>query len=270
MPKSFLVRFISVLTILSFVFCCMPNQAAAVAHDPNDLSYDYGVRIWEDETPDIGFYINAAARYTLETVPEPSMGTVAGEWSVMNLLRGKYTGYDYVSHIPDDYFNNYVKRIEDYVTIKQGNLDRNKSTEWSRLILALTALDYEITNVSGYDFIDRLSASHRFSYRQGINGPIWEIIAMNAGNYNFYPYQTDDANTYGKMIDYILKLEIEQTNGMTGGWALMGNVPDPDITAMALQAFAPYYKNPEKYNKTGAETTYEEFEKAIERGIYIL
>ncbi|MEI3611565.1 InlB B-repeat-containing protein [Pseudogracilibacillus sp. SO30301A] len=270
MSKGFLVRFISTLTIFSFIFSFMPHHVGAVAHDPNDHSYDYGVRIWEDETPDIGFYINASARYTLETVQEPSMGTISGEWSVMNLLRGKYTGYDYVSHIPDDYFNNYIKRIEDYVTLKQGNLDRNKSTEWSRLILALSALDYDITNVSGYDFIDKLSASHRFSYRQGINGPIWEVIAMNTGNYDFYPYKMSDANTYGKMIDYILNLEIKQADGTTGGWALMGTIPDPDITAMALQALAPYYKNPEKYNKTDAETTYEEFEKAVERGIYTL
>src|SRR5699024_1249807 len=187
---------------------------------------------------DVGFYINAASRYTLETVPKPNMGTTSGEWSVMNLLRGMYTGYDYVNYIPSTYFTDYIQRIEEYVDNKNGNLDRNKSTEWSRLILALSALDYDISNVADYDFIERLSESHRFSYRQGINGPIWEIIAMNTGGYEFYKDpDNDDVNTYGKMIDYILDKEIEQSDETSGGWTLenLGGVELVTvITCMAL------------------------------------
>lgn len=273
LKNNMFVRVLSVLSIFMLLFNTMPIVSNAAAHDPNDDTYDYELRFWEDKQPDLGFYINAAARYTLETVIEPSMGSTSGEWSVMNLLRGMYTGYDYLNDIDDDYFEDYLERIEDYVVDKNGNLDRNKSTEWSRLILALSALDYDITDVAGYDFIEKLSESHRFSYRQGINGPIWEIIAMNTGEYEFYPDENPDVNTYGKMIDYILDREIEQSDGTIGGWALAnfgGTQPDPDITGMALQALAPYYKNEELYNQTDAETSYDQFIKAVERGISIL
>ena len=47
------------------------------------------------------------------------------------------------------------------------------------------------------------------------------------------------------LIDYILSKEITDEKGALGGFALGGNVPDPDITGMALQALAPY-QNQEK------------------------
>lgn len=88
----------------------------------------------------------------------------------MGLLGGIYSGYDYLDYIPDDYFAGYLQRVEQYVEERKGNLDRNKITERARLTLALTPLGYDITDVAGHDFIERFSNSHRFSYRQGING----------------------------------------------------------------------------------------------------
>lgn len=101
----------------------------------------------------------------------------------MGLLGGIYSGYDYLDYIPDDYFAGYLQRVEQYVEERKGNLDRNKITERARLTLALTPLGYDITDVAGHDFIERFSNSHRFSYRQGINGPIWTLIALNTGGY---------------------------------------------------------------------------------------
>src|SRR5690625_1402792 len=231
LKNNLFIRILSILSIFVLLFNMMPMFSNAAAHDPNDEDYDYQLRFWEDEQPDIGFYINAASRYTLETVTEPSMGTSFGEWSVMNLLRGMYTGYDYINDIDEDYFVNYLDRVENFVEDRDGELDRNKSSEWSRLILALSALDYDITNVAGYDFIERLSESYSFSHRQGINGTIWEIIAMNTGKYEFYPDETNnDVNTYGKMLDYILEREITQPDGTVGGWSLGFPTPDSDIT----------------------------------------
>ncbi len=265
------MRLLSAISVMALLVAMIPKTVFAEAYDPKTSYKNLGIRFWEDKQPDVGFYINASSRYILETVPEPSMGTIAGEWSVMDLLRGKYAGYDYINYIPENYFDDYLIRIEQYVNEKNGNLDRSKSTEWSRLILALSALGYDITDVAGYDFIEKLSKSHKFSYRQGINGPIWEIIAMNTGNYEFYKdIKNPDVNTYGKMIDYILQKEITQKSGMLGGWALFGKNPDPDITAMALQALAPFYLDKERYLQSGATTSYEDFAKAVERAIYVL
>src|SRR5699024_1098115 len=166
------------------------------------------------------FYINHANLYNYNVVDAPIFGTSNGEWTVMGLLRGLDGGYYYNDELTQEYFDGYINRVEEYVERKSGNLDRNKSTEWSRSILALSALGYDITNVAGYDYIEKLSESYPFSYRQGINGPIWEIIALNTGPYELYEDTTNEnVNTIGKMIDYILDREIEQSDGTIGGWA---------------------------------------------------
>lgn len=257
--------------LLLTLVCCLllPTQLAQAASYSPQTGYEtLDVRFWADEKPPVGFYINAASRYVLETVAAPTVGSTFGEWSVMGLARGQYTGFDYMNAIPATYYANYIQRVEQYVAANKGVLDYNKSTEWSRVMLALAALDYDATNVAGYDFIEKLSSSHRFSYRQGINGPIWELIALNTRGYTLYPDATnDDVNTTGKMIDYVLKGEVKQKNGIIGGWTLSGNVPDADMTGMALQAFAPYYHDQALYANTGATTSYAQFRAAVERGV---
>lgn len=249
-------------------------KVQAKAWDPNKANENLEIRFWEDQQPGIRFYINAGARYILERVKEPSVGTNNGEWSVMDLLRGMYIGADYMNYIGDGYFSDYIKRVEQYVIDKNGKLHFAKSTEWSRLILALSALGYDITNVGGYDFIDELSSSYQFSYLQGLNGPIWEVIAMNTGQYSFIKNpvhaEAGDVNNYGRMLEFIIKSELQQKDGSKGGFALNGNVPDPDMTGMALQALAPYYLDQAKYEKTGAAVSYTEFKKVVERGIFEL
>lgn len=266
---SFIVSFLLVFSLF------VPSMSFA-AHDPNSKTYDYGVEFWDDDTPDVGFYINAAANYSLLQVDEPNFGTFAGEWTMMNLLRGLYTESDYINQIPNGYFEGYKYRVENYVNEKDGNLDRNKSTEWSRAILSLTAMDSDITKVGQHDFIKRLSESHRFSHRQGINGPIWILLSLNTGRNKLYTTEEyiekygeipdeSDYNTEGKLIDFIIDREIPG-----GGWALWGNNPDPDITGMALQSLAHYYLEPELFNSTDSKKAFIEFAASVERGIVAL
>lgn len=269
--RNCIKRLLSVFLMLLLVLSVLPQVSFGLAYDPEENYKNINLRFWEDEKPELGFYINASSRYILETVKEPAMGTSSGEWSVMDLLRGMYTGYDYINYIPENYYEDYIERIEQYVTEKNGNLDRNKITEWARLTLSLTSLGYDISDVTSYDFIEKFSESHRFSYRQGINGAIWTIIALNTGGYELYDYpENADANTVGKMIDHIMNLEITQADGTVGGWALFGKIPDADITGMALQALAPYYLDKAFYEKTDATLSYEEFADAVERAIYVL
>lgn len=272
-----------VMWVTAIAAVIVPGERAyARAWDPAKTDENLSLYFWEGEEPqnqNIRFYINAGERYILETVTEPGYGSTLGEWSILCLLRGMYTGLDYMNHIPEGYFEDYLERVEDEVHKRYqengGTLDKSKSTEYSRLMLAMTALGYDVTNVAGeYDFIDKLSGSYAYSYRQGINGPIWEIIALNTGGYQLYDTPssgvTEGMNTVGKMLDYILKYEITQKDGTVGGWALNGDVPDPDITGMALQALAPYYLDPAKYEECGASKNYTELAKAVERGILIL
>ncbi|WP_395013630.1 InlB B-repeat-containing protein [Robinsoniella peoriensis] len=275
--RGFCKRVLALVLAVVMVLGIVPVTSLKVqakAWDPNKANENLEIRFWEDQQPGVRFYINAGARYILEHVKEPSVGTNNGEWSVMDLLRGMYIGADYMNYIEDGYFNDYLKRVEQYVIDRDGVLHFAKSTEWSRVILALSALGYDITDVGGYNFIDKFSSSYQFSYLQGLNGPIWEVIAMNTGEYSFIKNpigaEPGDVNNYGRLLEFILKLELQHKDGSKGGFALTGNVPDPDMTGMALQALAPYYLDQAKYEKTGSAVSYMEFKKVVERGIFEL
>lgn len=61
---------------------------------------------------------------------------------------------------------------------------------------------------------------------QGINAVIFSLIAFDTTDYS--------AKTHDELITYIV-------DNMTGkGWALAGDTADVDLTAMAIQALAPY------------------------------
>ena len=70
---------------------------------------------------------------------------------------------------------------------------------------------------------------------QGINGPIWTLIALDSHN---YPTMGDV--TREKLIQVILDAQLTD-----GGWDLSADKADPDMTGMAIQALAPYYKTNE-------------------------
>ena len=185
--QRFLAVFMALLLVLSTL---SPMQAQA--SDTKTATDTFGARFWNDE-PTIGFYINSANRYLLETVKSPQFGTTAGEWSVLDLLRGMHLGYDYINHISNDYFDGYISRFEQKISKTLGTsqyIDKNKSTEYSRLMLTLGSLGYDAkaVGVAGdkYDFIEDLSSSFAFAKKQGINGPIWEVIALNTVGYQLY------------------------------------------------------------------------------------
>ncbi len=71
--------------------------------------------------------------------------------------------------------------------------------------------------------------------KQGITGPIWALITLDSGQYSIPEGSSYDREA---IINMILK---EQRPD--GGFALAGPAADPDITAMTIQALAPYYNS---------------------------
>lgn len=181
--------------------------------------------------------------YLHETVDNPSFGTLGGEWSVLTLARGEY-------EVSDGYYETYYQNVVNEVkrlmpqsgSKPEGRLDRNKGTEHSRAILGLTSIGKDITNVGGYDLREAL-ADFNYVTRQGINGPIFALIAFDSHNYEIPVIEgVVEQTTREKKISYILDKEIGKGTANAGGWALSGTNPDPDITAMAIQGLTPYYK----------------------------
>ncbi len=176
--------------------------------------------------------------YLLKTIEEPTVCFIGGEWAVIGLARG---GYDC-----EDFFNEYYHNVCEYVKLKEGVIHSRKNTEYSRVVLALTAINKDPRNVMGYNLILPL-LDYDKTVKQGINGAIWALIALDSGNYG-------NAEIRNKYIEKILASE---KNG--GGWALgeSSTEPDADITAMALIALSHY-----RYEKRVYD--------AVERGIMVL
>ncbi|RAV23452.1 DUF4430 domain-containing protein [Paenibacillus contaminans] len=188
-------------------------------------------------------HLNKSLAYMYDTITNPTFGTLGGEWSVLSLARGNHP-------VPDayyiTYYKNVVSKVKELMAKNNGVLDKNRSTEHSRLILGLASFGLDPRDIAGYDITKALS-DYDYILKQGINGPIFALIAMNTVNYEFPA--VDDGKTQttrDKLIDYILSKEVNQGAANVGGWALGGTKADVDMTAMALQALAPYYLKNDK------------------------
>ena len=168
---------------------------------------------------------NTTGEY-LENLGTPAPGSVGGEWMVVGLLRSDRKVKDI-----DAYYDAAVKFVQENID-ENGRLHKAKSTENSRMILALTAMGKDVTNVGGHNLLTGLN-DMEYVQKQGINGPIWALIALDSGN-----YPAPEGNvTREALIQVILDAQLAD-----GGWALSGSVSDSDMTGMTLQALAPYYK----------------------------
>ena len=175
---------------------------------------------WRKVYEETGAYLQAQAA--------PSVGSIGGEWAVIGLSRARL--------LSDETAQSYEQAAEDYV--KQAGsvrLHHAKSTENSRTILGLTAAGYDAANVAGVDLTAGLT-DMAYLRAQGTNGPIWALIALDCHGYDI-PQCADGEEqvTREGLVAEILSYQCSD-----GGWALMGDESDVDMTAMALTALAPY------------------------------
>lgn len=177
------------------------------------------------------------AQYIAKTVKSPQVGSIGGEWAVLGLARAG-------CEVPEKYYQDYFATVSAYVKACDGVLHAKKYTEYSRVILGLTAAGYDPTDVTGYDLTMALGDFDKTIW-QGINGPIFALIALDSGNYAI-PRNPEAATqaTRDMYVDEILRRQLSD-----GGFSLFGGSgsataadekSDPDITAMALQALAKY------------------------------
>lgn len=167
-------------------------------------------------------YLKKALANIKKTVPTPQVGSVSGEWAVLGLARGN-------ASVTNSYYDSYYDRVVAHVkeTINsKGQLNSDKSTENSRIILALTAIGEDPTSVGGRNLLTALN-DLTYVKKQGSNGPIWALIAVDSGNYEYTKRE--------QLIEAILA---DRTDD--GGWTYGEGGADADMTAMAIQALAPY------------------------------
>lgn len=175
--------------------------------------------------------INETASYMLKNVTEPAIGSIGGEWAIIGLARGNVK-------VPDKYFEKYYNRIENHVKQNKGVLHKKKYTDYSRVILALTAIGKDPLNVGGYNLLENLGDFEKTVW-QGINGPVFALIALDSNNYKIPENKTAKIQATREL--YVKEILAHQLSD--GGFALTGEKSDPDITAMALQALSKYQSN---------------------------
>lgn len=204
----------------------------------------------------------------------PAIGSIGGEWTVIGECRYGMENAPWYRA----YYNNITEYIKATYNINKEKyavgdwdnqflkLHKTKSTENSRIILALTSMGLDASDIEGYDLTGALS-DMTYVKKQGLNGPIWALIALDSGNYEIPQISSGKTTAQvsrEKLLSYILSSELTD-----GGFNLTksdSQGADPDVTAMALQAFAPYY--------TGRITVGTELQKqireAVDRNIQVL
>ena len=176
--------------------------------------------------------------YVKDQTPNPSIGSTYGEWAVLAEARGNVSA--------SVWYDKYLSNIAKSVASMNGKLDntstQTKHTEYSRVILALTALGEDATKFTGsngtvYNLVEPLFEKNGSTYRvseQGNNGTAFALIALDSGNYY------DNATGTTARNAWIKSLCDAQINN--GAWGIDTDFPgsNVDMTAMVVQALAPY------------------------------
>lgn len=163
------------------------------------------------------------------------------DWSILQLARS--------GNLNDAMREEYLASVEQKLKDCGGVLSEKNYTEYSRTIIALTACGANASDFAGYDLTAPLGDYDK-TVSQGVNGAIYALIAMDTAGYTF---AADADNSREKLVQFILASELSG-----GGWTYFGSTADTDLTAMALQALAPYYET----NST--------VEKAVDRALTLL
>ena len=164
------------------------------------------------------------ASYILQNVEPSGLGR---EWAALGLARSDVDADQWL----DEYYDNLV---EDVVA---GEGDLGPATTYERVVIALSAMGKNVTDVGGYDLLAGLADMSRM---RAINSAVYGLIALDTLDHQVPEVSgIADPTTRQKLVDRVLQLEIAG-----GGWAFFGSTPDPDITGMALQALSRYVDQP--------------------------
>lgn len=158
----------------------------------------------------------------------PVVNSIGGEWKVISLARA--------GRVSDKFKQGYFENAYEYVkAVGSAKLHKSKSTDNSRMILALTSLGYDVTDVAGQNIITPFG-DFDYVVKQGINGAVWALIALDSAAYEIPESGDGTQTTRERLIQFILDNQLDN-----GGFALDNENADVDVTAMVLQALAPYY-----------------------------
>lgn len=190
------------------------------------------------EVPGFDEAYAGAKAYIQSAVSAPVVSYLFGEWAVLGQARAKVP-------LSEAYIAAYYEKVVAYVKANIGSDgilrkpdDKNTPviTDNERIILALTAIGKDPANVGDKNLLTALQNKDIMKVTDtsntDINGLVMGLLALNSRNY------TSDTS-------WLVQAVLEQQN-KDGSWRASADtkpVGDVDMTAMALQALAPYYKD---------------------------
>lgn len=194
-------------------------------------------------SPDIDTVLSKVRSYILSKDTKPDYSSI---WNVIGLKRSGL-------YVPESYINLFYSNVIAYCESKDWQITRAKYSDYSKLILALTAIGVDARDVMGHNLLAYLSDYENVS-RQGNNGTIWALIALKSNPAYEIP---KDPSAVQQNSEELLVKKVVGMQCQDGGWTLTGPTGDSDMTGMAMQALASYY------NKDG----YEDVTAAIDKGL---
>ncbi len=119
--------------------------------------------------------------------------------------------------------------------LKSDTLDPTYATTNERVALAISAIGKDPQDVAGYNLLQPL-ANMDYINGQGVNAAVYALLAFDAKQYEIPAAKAGETQTTREgLIQKILDAQLSD-----GGWDYSGIGADPDMTAMVLQALAPY------------------------------
>ena len=180
--------------------------------------------------------VDGVSDYLVETRKEGSFS----DWTILQLARS--------GNLPEELRTEYLAYMAQQVREKNGVMDEHNNTTYSRITLALTACGMDASDFAGYSMLAPLGDFDKTT-SQGINGTLYALLALDSAAYELPEGATATRERYVQAL-----LDAELVNG---GWAFFGSAADVDMTAMVIQALAPYYGQAE-------------VKEAVERGLTVL
>ena len=79
--------------------------------------------------------VEKTGAFLLDHVTEPTFGSVGGEWTILGLARSDL-------EVSGEYYETYFENLASYTAHQSGVLHEKKYTEYSRVILAVTEVEF--------------------------------------------------------------------------------------------------------------------------------
>ena len=172
-------------------------------------------------SPDIDTVLSKVRSYILSKDTKPDYSSI---WNVIGLKRSGL-------YVPESYINLFYSNVIAYCESKDWQITRAKYSDYSKLILALTAIGVDARDVMGHNLLAYLSDYENVS-RQGNNGTIWALIALKSNPAYEIP---EDPSAVQQNSEELLVKKVVGMQCQDGGWTMMGTTGDSDMTGMATE-----------------------------------